>query len=438
MTAPSHRRIAALAVPIIVANCATPLLGLVDTAVIGHLGSAIDLGAIALGSLLFNFLFWGFGFLRMGTTGFVAQARGRGDAVEEVATLLRGLGLATAIGLLLILAQRPLLSLALALFGADAGVEAVTADYFRLRIWGAPAALALYVMSGLFIGRGDSRTLLLVQLAMNGLNIVLDLLFAGVLGMGAAGIALGTALAEWSSLALAVTLGWRALGPERAAARGRLRSAIEDLGRLRQLVSVNLDIMVRTLALLTGFALFTDQGARFGSVVLAGNHLLLQLISFSAFFLDGFAFATESLVGRAFGGGDRAAFNAVVARSTRLAAATALLLATLLWLGGDFFIALLTSLEPVKAAAQTYLPHCALYVLLSFAAFQLDGIFLGTTRTRPLRNGALLALALFALAALPLSQAFGNDGLWWAFIGFVVVRAAVLALAWRRSFPAAG
>lgn len=431
---PGHRQILLLALPIILANSATPLLGLVDTAVIGHVGTVVDLGAIALGGLLFNFLFWSFGFLRMSTSGHVAQAMGRRDELAMAVTVARGLLLAAGLGALLIALQWPLREGALALFGASEAVQATTRDYFALRIWGAPATLALYVLMGHFIGRGAGRSLLWAQLLLNGTNILLDLLFAGLLGWGVRGIALGTVLAEWLTLGVVAAMVWRELKPALQGQAAALRRQLASRTEFRQLMQANGDILVRTLALLLGFALFTDQGARFGDVTLAANHILLQLVSFSAFFLDGFAYVTESLAGRAWGSGRRAVFVGVVRRSSQWAAITALALALLLLAGGGSFIQQLTSQQEVQRQALAYLPLCALYVLLSFGAFQLDGIFIGTTRTRPLRNASLLATAAFALLLYPLTALWANLGLWLAFIAFVVIRALALLARYRRSF----
>lgn len=434
---PSYRQMLLLALPIILANSATPLLGLVDTAVIGNVGTVADLGAIALGGLLFNFLFWGFGFLRMSTSGYVAQATGRGDALDITATVLRGLVLAIAIGLILILFQWPLLEAAMWLFGAGEQVQETTRAYFKVRIWGAPASLALYVLMGFFIGSGASRRLLLAQLLLNGLNIVLDIVFAGWLGWGARGIALGTVLAEWCTVI--VTGAWigRQLSATVVQQSTELRRMLADRAQLRQIMQANGDILLRTLALLLGFALFTDQGARFGDATLAANHILLQLISFSAFFLDGFAYTTEALAGRAWGSGRYAAFAEVVRRSSWLAAATAILLAIVLLIGGGPFIQQLTDLEEVRQLALRYLPLCALYVLVSFAAFQLDGIFIGTTQTRPLRNASLISTGIFAAAMMPLVALWGNAGLWAAFIVFVLARSMTLAAWYRARFSTA-
>jgi MATE family multidrug resistance protein len=415
-----------MAWPIILANSAVPLLGLVDTAVIGHVGQTADLGAIALGSLIFNFVYWSFGFLRMGTTGFAAQAAGAGDEIEVRATLGRALLLAAGIGLTLILLQWPIAWLALQMLGAGAQVEEITQSYVLIRIWGAPASLATFAFVGVLIGLGHSRKLLQVQIVLNGLNIVLDLLFAGVVGWGVAGIALGTLVAEWVALGYAALLTYRLLRQRHRDGVFWTAVRVFDTQKLRRLLQANADIMVRTLLLVFGFAWFTDQSARFGDVVLAGNHILLQFISFSAFFLDGFAFAAEPLVGRAVGSGRRNLFDSAVRTSSVLAGGTALILSLLIILGGQTAIAALTDLQPVRDMAARFLPYAAIYALVAFAAFQLDGIFVGTTRTRDMRNASLISVLVFLLVWWPLTAWADNHGLWIAFIVFVIVRAVAL------------
>ena len=418
--------------PIILANAAVPALGLVDTAVIGHYGSATGLGGLALGALLFNFVYWSFGFLRMGTTGFVAQARGAGDEAEVRATLARALLLAGLLGIGLWLLQWLIAGLYFGLMDGSGGVESAAAEYFHARIAGAPAALALFAISGLLIGLGRSRELLCVQLLLNGLNAGLDVWFAGVLGMGVRGIGLGTAIAEWVTCAVALWVAWRVLRARHADAAPFLQWArVADGRRVRQAMAANGDILVRTLCLLFAFGWFANAGARFGDVTLAANHLLLQLVSFSAFFLDGFAFVAEARVGAAWGARDRAGFRNALRVTSELAACTALALAVLVLLAGVPAVHALTSLPLVREAAVQHLPWAALYVLLSVAAFQLDGVFIGTTRTREMRQAALVSLAVFLLAAWPMAAAWGNHGLWAAFVAYVVARALAL-LPWLR------
>ncbi len=422
---PSYGQIWTKAWPIILANAATPMLGLVDTAVIGNTGTTSNLGSIALGALLFNFVYWGFGFLRMGTTGFTAQADGAGDQVEVRAILARSLLLALAIGVTLLALQAPIAALALRLFSASAEVEQGTQTYFYWRILGAPAALATFALMGTLVGLGRSGLLLRVQLLLNGLNIALDLLFAGWLGWGVEGIAIGTALAEWISLGFALYWVLSLLSKNRQEQTEAFwpRGRILDWQRLLSTLSTNRDIFIRTLALLFSFAWFTNQSAVFGDRVLAANHLLMQFIAFSAYFLDGYAFAVEAMVGKAIGSGKRRAFDAIVRRSTELALGTSVVLAALLLVSGGVLIAAMTDLEMVRVEAARYLPWASVYVLLSFGAFQLDGIFIGATRSAEMRNAALLATAVFMLFAWLLTPIWAAHGLWLAFVLYVVTRA---------------
>ena len=422
-----YRDLLAMAVPFILANAAVPTLGLVDTAVIGHTGTAADLGAIALGALLFSFILWSFGFLRMGTTGFVAQADGQGDEAEVRAATGRSLVMAVVISGLLWLLTDPIEWVAFALFGASEEVEQIAEGYFRVRMWGAPASLSLFALLGVLIGLGQARTVLWVQIFLNGLNMALDLLFAVHFEMGVQGIALGTVIAEWVTLAFGSLfviglLRSRHLDDEPAIPWQRIRQMSSMWSSLRS----NLNIMIRTLFLVFGFAWFTDHGARYGDTILAANHILLQFIAFAAFFLDGFANVVESLAGRAFGAGQVALFDKAVRRTTLLASSTALGLALMGIVLGEHGISILTTLEEVRSQAHQTLPLASIYIFLSFAAFQLDGIFIGTSRTRAMRNASMLSTTIFVLATFPLSSRFGNDGLWWAFVLYVVTRALAL------------
>ena len=419
-----------MAWPIILANCTVPILGLVDTAVIGRTGDTTDLGAIALGALIFNFIYWSFGFLRMGTTGFVARAVGSGEEDEVRATLGRTLLLAAVIGLALIALQWPISWLAMTLLSASGAAESIAMDYVMTRIWGAPASLGLFAILGVLVGLGESRTLLKVQLVLNGGNIAFDILFAGVLGWGPRGIAVGTALAEWLALGYGLQQIVRLLQARMPAGQAFWpNSRIFQAALLKQTLHANADIMLRTLALLFGFFWFVDQSARFGDTLLAGNHILMQFIAFSAFFLDGFAFVAESQVGQAAGAGQRAAFDRCVRLTTHLAAAAGLALGLFTFLLGPWAVTALTDLQDVRAAATTYLPYAAAYIVCSFMAFQLDGVFIGTARTRDLRQASIMSTVIFLLAWWPLSHWLDNDGLWLAFIVFVIARAA--ALGWH-------
>ncbi len=425
----SYRYLLQKAWPIILANASVPLLGLVDTAVIGNVGSITDLGAIAFGALIFSFVYWSFGFLRMGTTGFAAQASGAGDQQEVRAVLGRALLIALCLGVVLILIQWPIGLAAFSLLDGSAPVEAVAQEYFDIRIWGAPATLATFALMGLLIGLGKSRTLLIVQLFLNGLNILLDVWFAGILGWGASGIALGTVIAEWTTVLLAGLLVYRTLNQRKVSADEFWPKAkIMDLSALLKTASANLDIMLRTLILVFSFAFFINQSAKFGDTVLASNHILLQLIAFSAFFLDGYAFVVEALVGGAIGAKRRDVFDLAVRRSTVLALITAILLALVIALVGDIAVMLMTDISSVRLAANQLLPFAALYVLFSFAAFQLDGIFIGASFTRQMRDAAALSIVVYFIAWWALSDQHGIQGLWGAMIIYVVARAVALLL----------
>lgn len=415
--------------PIILANAAVPLLGLVDTAVIGNVGTVADLGAIALGAIIFSFAYWSFGFLRMGTTGFTAQAVGAGNEQEVRAVLGRSLLLGATLGVFLILLQWPISAIAFSLLGGGEQVESLAQQYFSIRIWGAPATLSNFALMGLLIGLGNSKQLLLVQLLMNGLNILLDVLFAGVLGWGVAGIAFGTVIAEWSALLFAGTLIYRELALRNTHGGSFWPiSRIIDAVAIRKTLSANADIMIRTLLMIFSFSFFINQSAIYSGVVLAANHILMQLISFAAFFLDGYAFVVEALIGATIGARNRLHFDLAIKRSTVLAGVSATILALLIWLFGEYAVALLTDLESVRVAVGDMLFLASIYVFFSFAAFQLDGIFIGASHTAQMRNAAFLSVGVFLLAWWFLVSRYGVNGLWWAMIIYVVARAAALLI----------
>ena len=425
----TYRYLISKAWPIILANAAVPLLGLVDTAVIGNVGSVEDLGAIAFGALIFSFVYWSFGFLRMGTTGFTAQAAGAGDEIEVRAVLGRALLMAVGLGTLLILLQWPIRVIAFLLLDGTDSVEILASDYFQIRIWGAPATLTNFALMGLLIGLGLGRSVLLVQLFLNGLNILLDVWFAAILELGVAGIALGTVVAEWLTVALAGYLIFRKLQQNKIPNESFWPKArVLDKPMLMKTLSANADIMIRTLLLVFSFAFFVNQSARFGDVLLAANHILLQLISFAAFFLDGYAFVVEAITGTAIGAGQLVRFDLAVRRTSTLALVTAIGLAILTWVWGHLAVGLLTDITEVRSAAADMLFFAALYIACSFAAFQLDGVFIGASFTREMRNAATLSLLVFLLVWWLLERALGINGLWWAMIIYVVARAGALLM----------
>jgi MATE family multidrug resistance protein len=306
--------------------------------------------------------------------------------------------------------------------------ESLAAEYFRARIWGAPGALSTLGSMGLLIGLGRFRQILIVQLLTNGLNIVLDLVFVVGLDWGARGVGLGTAVAEWGGALLALRFALVELKAHQVPLKLRswIHGALSNAG-LSQTLNANINIMVRTLALLSGFAFFTNQGASFGPLVLAANHLLLQFISLSAFFLDGFAHVAESHLGRAKGAADREAFDVALRKTSEVALACALGLSITLLLFGRLFLGGLTDFENIVQLASEQVPWAAAYVALSVAAFQLDGVFIGAGATRAMRNTALISLAVFLGAAHFLTPSYQNSGLWAAFVLYVCARGLSLA-----------
>lgn len=418
-----------MAWPIILANSMTPLLGIVDTAVIGHVGNSSDLGAIAMGALIFSFVFWTFGFLRMATTGFVAQADGAEDQLEIRHIYLRSTIIGVGLGAALIILQWPIMYIALNLFGASAAVEDLVASYFSIRIWSAPASLGLFVVSGVLIGLGKNTQLLKVQILLNGLNILLDCLFAGYFSWGVKGIALGTAISEVCVFLYAGHLVYHLLKSKLAAGERFFHtSQLWHKEKLRSTISANMNILIRTLFLLFSFAWFVDQGARMGDDILAVNHILLQFISLSAFFLDGFAFVSETLVGRAVGRKSLAEFDEAVRHSTLLAAITAVILSVGFFFLGPLLLSLMTDIDSLVVLAQSFLIFACLYILSSFAAFQLDGIFIGSSRNTAMRNASIVSSMGFILLCEILVPLGLNTGLWIAMIAFVYFRAIALLL----------
>ena len=430
-SAEHHRAVWRLSVPIMLSNLSVPLLGAVDTAVVGHLPEPHHLGAVALGSMVFNFIYWGFGFLRMGTAGLTAQAHGAGHSDEVRAAVARGLMIAGAIAIVTVAAQGLIVFAVFDLVEASADVETSARVYVLTRIWGAPAALSIYVVLGWFLGLQNTRATLYVQLWMNGLNIVLDVAFVVGLGWGVFGVALATVIAEFAGLALALWLMRDAL--RRIA--GRLDwDLVWSRRRIRMTLGLNVDIFVRTVCLVFGFAYFTAEGARFGDVVLAANAVLMNFQLFMAHALDGFAHAAQAMVGRAVGAADRAELRAAIRVSSFWAAVTAALFVLVYAVAGEGIVALLTGIEDVRIAAAEYLPWAAAMPALSVAAFQFDGIFLGATLGRQMRNMMIVSVAVYLVLCAVLIPLWGNHGLWFALAAFMALRGLTLGAV----YPAVG
>ena len=424
----THRAILSMALPIMISNVSTPLLGIVDTGIVGQIPDPAYIGAVAVGSLVFTFVFWAFGFLRMGTTGLTAQALGARDTDEMSACLGRALLIAVAAGTALVLLQWPIRETAFALLSGSSGVEGLAREYFDIRIWAAPATLTNYALLGWFIGLGRTDIGLVLQLILNLSNMALDALFVLGFGWDVQGVALGTLLAE----CLAATIGLliavrhlRSLGVRWSVVR------LLDAARLRRTFAVNGDIMLRSLALISVFVWFMAQGAKQGDVILAANAVLMHFISVGAFFLDGLAFSAEALVGRAVGAAHRAGLKAAAAMTTMWAAGVAVLISVILITFGALFIDILTVDAAAREAARTYLPWAAGAPILGVWAFQLDGIFIGATRTADMRNAMLVSMAIFFSAWWTLLP-FGNHGLWAALYVHYLARIATLLYYYPR------
>jgi MATE family multidrug resistance protein len=425
----AHRELLALAVPIILANLTQPLLSAVDTGIAGHLPGAAALGGVALGGLIFNIIFWGFGFLRMGTTGLVAQAYGALDWLALRASLLRALGLAFGIGAALLLTRTPLIAALLDLLGGSAAVRANAELYCTIRIFSAPAALANYVVLGYLLGRQRARLGVSVQILVNLVNMAAALLFVYRFGWGVAGIGAATAVADWVGFGFGLILIWRLRHP------GLLPPTWSNLlerAAWARLITVNRDIFLRTLCLIGSFGLFAHEGARMGDTILAANALLLNFQTFMAFGLDGFAHAAEALVGAAIGARNRAAL-AVAVRTSLLWAGLGASLFSLAYLYlGLTIIGLLTDIPEIAATARVYLPWTIVSPLVSVWGFQLDGIYIGATRTRALRNSMALSFLAFLLAIMLFEPRWNNHGLWAALLVLMAVRGVTLGLSLRH------
>lgn len=429
----TNRSVLAIAVPMTLAYLTTPLLGLVDTAVIGQFGDAALLGGLAAGALVFDVVFTSFSFLRSGTTGLVAQAFGRGEALEEQAVFWRAVLIAVVVGVVLA-ALAPLVSLGGRWFmDAAPRVNEAMDTYVRIRLLGAPFSLINYAILGYVLGRGEGGLGLFLQLVLNGVNIVLSVLLGLKLGWGISGVAWGTVSGEFFAMLVGLTIICRRFWTAPRLARSR----IFDLQAFRRMMALNRDIMIRSFSLLAAFALFTRQGAQFGTVTLAANAVLLNFFMVASFFLDGFATAAEQLAGRAVGARAETAFRRAVRLTVLWGFGLAGVATLVLLLTGDSLIGIITTSPEVRAVASTYLPWAAFTALSGVLAFEMDGIFIGATWSRDMRNMMLVAIFAFVAALLALTP-FGNYGLWAALHIFLLTRGfsllAILRLRMRTAF----
>ncbi|QCO57167.1 MATE family efflux transporter (plasmid) [Pseudorhodobacter turbinis] len=421
----THARVMRVAVPIVLANVTVPLLGAVDTAVVGQIGLAAPIGAVGLGAIILSSVYWIFGFLRMGTTGLTSQALGAGNTAEVTAILLRALMIGGAAGVFFILVQWPLFHGALWLSPGSMDVESLTQSYLQLRIWGAPATIALYAVTGWLIATERTKAVLILQIWINGVNIALDLWFVLGLGWGVEGVAIATLIAEWTGLTFGLWLCRSAFGAALAPAMARLR----DSAALRHMASVNGDIMIRSILLQISFTSFLFLGAGLGDVTLAANQVLMQFLTIAAFFLDGFAFAAEALVGQAVGARSVKAARRASLVSSQWGVGSVLALSLVYLVTGPALIDVMTTAPEVRLVAREFLPWLVLAPVLGVAAWMLDGIFIGATLTREMRQAMLVSVAAYGVALAVLVPLWGNHGLWAALMVLNIVRGVTM---WRK------
>ena len=421
-----HVRVWSLSWPMILANLAIPLVSAVDIAVMGRLPDARYLGAVALGGAVMNALYWMAGFLRMSATGLTAQALGARDRGELGAVAMRGVAAALVLGVLVVLGQGPLLRLALWLFQASPEVEVLAGGYLGIRFWGAPALLLYLVALGVLFGLQRMRAALVISLVLNLTNAGLDLLFVVGFGWGVNGVAAGTVISEWLAAATGLIAANRAL-----AQQGRQwpdAPRMFNLGRLTQLFNISANLVVRTFMVQLPFFLVPALGAFLGDVVLAANAVLLLFLHVTAYGLDGFAHAAETLAGYAYGKRDAKALRLASGYSAVWAGLLACLFGACYWFLGEWLIGLATVLPEVYTVAAAYLPWIAALPLACVWAFMLDGIFIGATRTAEMRNAMFIATAVYLLTLWLSFRPLGNHGVWLSMLTFMAARSVALGL----------
>lgn len=429
-----NRRILRLAIPSIISNITVPLLGLVDVAIVGHMGDTAYIGAIAVGGMLFNILYWNFGFLRMGTSGLTSQAYGRKDLSGEMRVLTQALCVGLISSGLILLIQYPVERLAFRLLETSAGVETYAVRYFRVCIWGAPAVLMMYGFKGWFIGMQNSRFPMFIAIAVNCINILCSLSLVFGLGMQVEGVALGTVIAEWSGLFMAAALWLKHYGHLRE--RFTLKGSLQ-LRAMKRFFSVNRDIFLRTVCLIAVTTFFTSAGAKQGDIILAVNTLLMQLFTLFSYIMDGFAYAGEALVGRYTGACNVKELRHAVRNLFGWGAGLSLFFTLLYGVGGERFLGLLTAEKEVITEAGRYF-YWALFVpLAGFSAFLWDGILIGATATKQMLWAMLIACGTFFLISYGFSGSTDNHILWLAFLVYLILR-GVLQTYWGRIIFSSG
>ena len=424
-----NREILQIALPSIVSNITVPLLGLIDAAIVGHLGAASYIGAIAVGGMLFNIIYWIFGFLRMGTSGMTSQAYGQKDEAETMRILARSMGVGMLIALALIILQYPIERIAFTLMKATPEVERLASLYFRICIWGAPAVLGLYSISGWCIGMQNSRFPMYVAITQNIVNILASLVLVYGLGMKIEGVAIGTLVAQYAGLLMAAWL-WTSHF-KRLLPYVQLQTLLAK-GAIRRFFQVNRDIFFRTLCLVAVTMYFTSAGAAQGEVILAVNTLLMHFFTFFSYIMDGFAYAGEALVGKHLGANDRPALRQMVHQLFVWGIVLSLVFTLVYGIGGKVFLGLITNEQSVITASSAYFYWVLAIPLAGFAAFLYDGIFIGATATRWMLYAMSIATTAFFLIYYGFRGTMDNHALWLAFITYLALRGIVQGFLGRK------
>ncbi len=420
----THRRVLNIAVPIVISNSTVPILGIVDTGVVGQLGQAAPIGAVGIGAIILTTVYWFFGFLRISTSGLAAQARGQQDQPELSALLIRGLLIAAAAGLVLILSQTPILNSAFLIAPASIEVEVLARQYTEIRVFSAPAAIAIFAITGWLIALERTRSVLVLQVVTNGINIVLDLVFVLWLDFGVRGVAVATVIAECSGLALGIWLCRNGFSD----GHWRNPKLIFSSVKLMRMASMNRDILIRNLLIECAFVSFLFLAADIGDLALAANQILFQFLHVTAYALDGFAFSAEALVGVSVGARTRSNLRRAALLSSFWAGVAGLLLAAGFATFGPTAINILTNAPEVQAETKRFLFWAALAPIIGGPSWMLDGIFIGATRTRDMRNSMAISTIFYALSIVILLPVFGNHGLWASIHIFFLARAITLGL----------
>lgn len=417
-----NKRILGLAVPSIISNITVPLLGLVDVSIVGHLGSATYIGAIAVGGMLFSMIYWIFGFLRMGTSGLTAQAYGRRDLAEVILLFVRSLGIAFGLALLLIMLQYPILKVAFTLIDATPAIKDLASLYFRICIWGAPAVLGLYSFAGWFVGMQNSRFPMYIAITQNVVNIAASLFFVFIWNRGVAGVAMGTLVAQYAGLLMASLLWY---GYYRRLWQKLNWQMLTDYETMRSFFILNRDIFFRTLCLVAVTTYFTSRGAEQGDIILAVNTLMMQLFTLYSYIMDGFAYAGEALTGHYVGAHNQADLRRMIRTLFAWGVGLALAFTLLYGIGGSSFLGLLTNEQEVLNASSDYFYWVLAIPLAGMAAFLWDGIYIGATASRQMLYSMLVASVSFFILQRIFQQQMGNHALWMAFIAYLFLRGLV-------------